>query len=121
VAKPRGGAHHPYPRSARINQILREIISDTIVRLGDVDERIGMLTVTGVETTEDLRQATVFLDSLSQSAAEALEDRRAQIQASVNAQTRMKRTPKLSFVADPAIVSGEEVERVIRRLRDDES
>ena len=117
----RGGAHHPYPRTARINQILREIISDTIIRLGDVDDRIGLLTVTGVETTEDLRQATVYLDSLSDVAREALDERRAQIQASVNAQTRMKRTPKLTFLADPAIATGAEVERVIRRLRDDES
>ena len=91
------------------------------MRLGDVDERIGLLTVTGVETAADLRTAKVFMDSLSATAAEALDERRAQIQSSVNAQTRMKRTPKLSFLADPAIASGEEVERVIRRLRDDES
>jgi ribosome-binding factor A len=32
-------------------------------------------------------------------------------------QTRLKRTPKLSFLADPAIAAGEGVEGAIRRLR----
>ena len=121
MAYDRGGGKPPYPRSARVNQILREVISDTIVRLGDTDDRFGLLTVTGVETTPDLRNATVFLDSLTPEAREALDERRAQIQSSVNAQTRLKRTPKLSFVIDPAVKSGESVEEIIRRLHDDQS
>ena len=56
------GSHHPYPRSARVNQILREVISDKLTRISDIDDRIGIVTVTGVETTQDLRQAMVFLD-----------------------------------------------------------
>jgi len=113
-------SHHPYPRSARVNQILREVISEELLRLSDVDERLGFLTVTGVETTADMRQAMVFLDSLDPGRAEALEERRAQIQSSVNAQTRLKRTPKLSFMADPAIASGNAVEDVLRRQHHDD-
>ena len=59
------GGRHPYPRSARVNQILREVISDELLRISDVDERLGLLTVTGVETTPDMRQAMVYLDSLT--------------------------------------------------------
>ena len=51
----------------------------------------------------DMRQAVVFFDSLSDEARVALEEHRAQIQAAVNVQTRLKRTPKLSFMADPAV------------------
>ena len=111
---------HPYPRSARVNEILREVISDVIVRLEDLDDRLGLLTVlltvTGVETTPDLRHATVYFDSLTPEAKAGLEDRRAQIQGQVNAQTKMKRTPKLDFRIDPAVRSGESVEEIIRRL-----
>jgi ribosome-binding factor A len=113
-------SNHPYPRSARVNQILREVISDELVRISDIDERLGFLTVTGVETTPDLRQAMVYLDSVSDLAKEALEEHRVQIQASVNAQTRLKRTPKLSFMADPAIASAEAVEELLRRQRHDD-
>ena len=112
------GGHHPYPRSARVNEILREVISDTLVRLADVDDELGLLTVTGVDTSPDLRQAVVFLDSLSEGAASALDAHRGQIQASVNAQTRLRRTPRLVFRADPAVASGEVVEEILRRQRD---
>lgn len=113
-------SHHPFPRSARVNEILREVISEELVRLADIDDRIGFLTVTGVDTTPDMRGAVVFLDSLDDEAKTALEERRAQIQASVNTQTRMKRTPKLSFMADPAIAAGDAVEEAIRRAHHDD-
>jgi len=48
-----------------VNQILREVISDELTRISDIDDRIGIVTVTGVETTQDLRQAMVFFDSLT--------------------------------------------------------
>jgi ribosome-binding factor A len=114
------GSRHPYPRTARVNQILREIISDELVRLSDIDERLGLLTVTGVDTTADLSQAMVFFDSLSDEARVALDERRAQIQSSVNVQTRLKRTPRLTFMADPAIASGAAVEEILRRRTHDD-
>jgi ribosome-binding factor A len=115
------GGHHPYPRSARVNQILREVISDELVRLADVDDRLGLLTVTDVTTSPDLRHAIIFLDSLNDVARDALEERRAQIQAVVNVQTKLKRTPKLSFRTDPAVASGEAVDELLRRAHRDDS
>jgi ribosome-binding factor A len=115
------GSHHPYPRSARVNEILREVISDELVRISDVDDRLGLLTVTGVETSPDMRHALVYFDSLSEGARAALEERRAQIQGAVNVQTRLKRTPKLTFKADPAVASGEAVEELLRRQRHDDA
>ncbi len=109
---------HGYPRVARVNEILREVISDALVRWADDDSRLGFLTVTGVETAPDLRQATVYFDSLPPTAAEALEEGRVALQAVINQQTRMKRTPRLIFRADPAVAAGEAVERILRRPRD---
>jgi ribosome-binding factor A len=57
---------------------------------------------------------------LSPEALAALEERRGQIQASVNAQTRLKRTPKLTFLADPAIASGSAIEEILRRQSHDD-
>ncbi len=114
------GSHHPYPRTARVNQILREVISDELVRISDVDDRLGFLTVTGVQTSPDMRQAMVYFDSLSDGVRVALEELRGQIQGAVNAQTRLKRTPKLSFMADPAVASGTAVEELLRRQHHDD-
>ena len=66
----------PYPRTARVNQVLREIVADALERLSDIDDRLRMITVTSVDTAPDLRQAIVYLSSLSDEAAEALDDER---------------------------------------------
>ena len=56
------------------------MISDELARITDVDDRFGLLTVTGIETTPDMRQAMVFFDSLSDEDKVALEEHRAQLQ-----------------------------------------
>jgi ribosome-binding factor A len=38
----------------------------------------------------------------------------------VNAQTRLKRTPKLAFMVDPAIASAEAIDELLRRQRHDD-
>ncbi len=115
------GSHHPYPRTARVNQILREVLSEELVRLADRVEGLGMLTVTDVATSPDLRQAVVYFDSLAEGARALLEEHRGELQAAVNAQTRLKRTPRLSFAPDPAVAQGEVVEELLRRHRHDDA
>ena len=112
----RGAA--PYPRSLRVNQVLRQVVAEELERLADADERLRLVTVTSVDTAPDLRHATVFLSSLSREAAAALDDRRVQVQRAVGRQVQMKRTPQLAFVQDPAVVAGDRVEAVLRRIRE---
>ena len=105
-----------YPRSARINQVLREVLAEAIERLADTDDRFLLLTVTGVETDPDLRHAKVWLASLSEEHEAALEAVRVRLQAAVGRQVHLKRTPLLSFAADPAVSTGERVEEILRGL-----
>lgn len=107
-----------FARSLRVNQVLRQVLAEEIERLADADERLRLVTVTSVDTAPDLRSATVYLSSLAPDAADALAERRPHLQQTVNRQTRMKRTPLLAFDVDPAVVSGNRVEDVLRRLRD---
>jgi len=115
--KPRAlGGAAPYPRKLRVNEVLRQIVAEGLERLADADERLRLVTVTSVDTSSDLRNATVYLGTLDREAAEALEERRTQLQRDVGRQVRMKRTPRLQFAADPAGAAGERVEEVLRRL-----
>ncbi|HLI55241.1 MAG TPA: 30S ribosome-binding factor RbfA [Acidimicrobiales bacterium] len=107
---------HPYPRSARLNEVLREILADALERMEDLDERLGMLTVTAVECEPDLRHATVYLSSLSEEEAGALAGARVRLQAAISRQVRLKRTPQLRFSADPAVAAGQRIEDILRRL-----
>src|ERR671917_439826 len=49
-------------RMRRVNEALREVLSEAV---GDLkDPRIGFVTVTGVETSPDLRHARVYVSVL---------------------------------------------------------
>ncbi len=105
-----------FPRTARVNEVLREVIADALERLADSDERLGLLTVTAVDTTPDLQRAVVYVASLSDEVAAALVSRRAELQRQVARQVRMKRTPHLEFEPDPAVAHGWRVEEILRHL-----
>ncbi|HEX4539980.1 MAG TPA: ribosome-binding factor A [Acidimicrobiales bacterium] len=105
-----------YPRTARVNEVLREVVAGEIERLSDHDERLLLVTVTAVVSEPDLRHATVFLSSLGDTAREGLEQQRFRLQAAIGRQVRLKRTPQLTFSADPGVAEGERVEEILRRL-----
>lgn len=115
-----GANERRYLRTARINELLREVLADELERLADVDERLELVTITGVDTDVDLRHATVLLSSLSDEMAAALELARVRLQAAVARQIRLKRTPQLAFAADPAVAAGNRVEGILREIRDTE-
>ena len=72
--------------------------------------------VTDVVTAQDLREAVVYVSSMSEEAADALGERRAALQRAVASQSRMKRTPRLSFQVDPAVTQGAAIDEALRRL-----
>jgi ribosome-binding factor A len=110
------GAARRYPRSARVNEILREVLADELERMEDSDERLGLLTVTAVQCDPDLRHALVLFSSLGEAEERALADVRVRLQAAVSTQVRLKRTPQLRFAADPAVAEGLKIEEILRRL-----
>jgi len=106
-----------YPRTARVNHVVQEVVADELERIDD--DRLELVTVTGVEVDPDLRHATVWLSSLSESAEEALAQHRVRLQAAIARQMRMKRTPELRFRTDPAVETGQRVEDILRGLEED--
>ena len=49
-------------RKRRVNEAIKQVLSDTIPTLKD--PRIGFVTVTGVEATKDFQHATVYVSVL---------------------------------------------------------
>ncbi|MGH9210429.1 MAG: 30S ribosome-binding factor RbfA [Acidimicrobiales bacterium] len=114
-----------FPRTARLNHLIHEIVAEEIERLDD--DRLGFLTIVAVEVGGDLRHATVWYSSMpaegdSEDAAaavdEALEDARREIQAAIARQARLKRTPELVFKPDPVLREAERVESILRDIGD---
>ena len=92
------------------------MVADTLERTADTDERLRLLTVTAVEVSADLRHARVYLSSLPSEAAESLAEHRVQLQQAIARDVRMKRTPQLTFAADPGVAAGSKVEEILRHL-----
>jgi ribosome-binding factor A len=109
-----------FPRAARINEVLRQVLAEEIERLVDTDERLTLLTITAVETDRDLRRAVLLFSRLGPTEIEALDEARVRLQATVARQVRLKWTPLLSWEQDPAIVDGQRVEDILRNLREED-
>jgi len=90
----------------RVNEAVRQVLSEAVGELKD--PRIGFVTVTGVETSPDLRHARVFVSVLGseeeqrQSLA-GLEAAHGVLQGWLARELRLKRTPQLVFEYDPTV------------------
>jgi len=115
----RGIPRTGYDRTLRVNQVIRQVLGDQLERLADAEDRLAMVTITEVEISPDLSTAKVFFASLSPEQAEALEERRGQLQAAVNREITLKRTPKLTFLVDPSIEAGSRIDELLRRTTED--
>jgi ribosome-binding factor A len=100
----------------RINEVLREVIGAASAELSD--PRIGFVTVTSVETSPDLRAAKVFVSVLGSEEERAdtitgLRSSHGVIQSKIAAETRMKRTPTLTFHYDETVEQGMRISQLL--------
>jgi ribosome-binding factor A len=103
----------------RVNEAVRQVLSETVPELKD--PRIGFVTVTGVETSPDLRQARVFVSVLGSErkrdqSLEGLAAAHGVLQARIARELRLKRTPQLAFEYDPTVERGVRMSRLIDEL-----
>jgi len=100
----------------RINEVLREVIGAAIGELSD--PRIGFVTVTSVETSPDLRAARVHVSVLGseqerEATLEGLRSSHGVLQSKIAAETRMKRTPTLTFHYDETVEQGMRISKLL--------
>ena len=115
-----------YPRTARLNALLREIVADFVERIDD--DRLGFLTVTGVEVDSDLNTAEVFVSILDAPGDEAsdeelltiLDEYRTPLRGEIGRSARLRKTPEVVFAFDPAVRAGARIEDILATLNDDD-
>ena len=104
----------------RVNEAVREVLSARLAA-GLKDPRIGFVTVTSVDTSPDLRHARVYVSVLGvrgserEASLEGLTASHGYLQAQVNDELHMKRTPRLEFVYDDSVDRGMRITELIDR------
>ncbi|MEM9616278.1 MAG: 30S ribosome-binding factor RbfA [Actinomycetota bacterium] len=116
---PRPATKRHFPRTSRLNNLLQEIVADHLERIDD--ERLGFLTVTGVEVDADLNKAQVFISTLADESydaetLEALEEYRRGVQADIAREARLRKTPEIVFAFDPAVRAGARIDDILATL-----
>ena len=107
----------------RVNEAIKEVLGAAMPGLKD--PRIGFVTITGVETTPDLRHARVFVSVLGserkrERSLQGLEAAHGILQSRLAHELRMKRTPQLTFEYDPTVERGVRMTKLIDELAPDD-
>jgi ribosome-binding factor A len=115
-------AGRPFPRTARVNELVHQIVAEQLERIDD--ERLDLVTVMSVLVDPDLRHAVVYVDTPTGADRDdeviaALAEHRAALQAAVGRQARLKRTPELAFRPDDVERTAARVEDILRHLHED--
>jgi ribosome-binding factor A len=117
-----------YPRTARVNEVMLEVLADELERMSD--PRLELVTLTGVDVTRDLAYATVYYSTLAATAADApassgekagdaLKSAAPHLRGLVGRQMRIRQVPKLTFEPDPGIIAGQRIEEILRGIHHD--
>jgi len=109
----------PYKRSQRVSDLLRKEIADIIVyRLKD--PRIGFITVTGVDVTDDIKMARVYVSVFQaeerKTTLEILNSAKSFIRSELSRRLRMKFIPIIEFRLDTSIEYGNRIESLLKEI-----
>jgi ribosome-binding factor A len=111
----------PYKRSQRVGHLLRKEVSDIIMNRVK-DPRLGFLTVTDVEVTEDLKLARVYVSVLKdedkETTFEILNSAKSFVRSELGRRLRMKSIPAVEFRLDTTVQYGARIEKLLKQIRD---
>lgn len=109
-------------RLDRVNQLIKEEIS-TVLQRELKDPRLGFVTVTGVETSKDLRSAKVFVSVLGAeeqwtASLAALASARGFVRNWLRQHLDLRVTPEIEFRPDRSMEHAARIQQLLRKLPD---
>jgi ribosome-binding factor A len=110
-------------RADRVAEAVREEVA-TFLRSGAKDPRlVGLVTVTAVDVTRDLRQARIFVSILGtdmerSATVDALESMKAHLRTRLAKSLRLRVAPEVSFKLDESVARAARIESLLAQVRD---
>jgi len=110
----------PYKRSQRVRDLLKEEIADIIMHKMK-DPRIGFVTVTGVDLTDDLKMAIVYVSVLKEeekaASLEILNAAKSFVRSELSKRVRLRFIPSIDFRTDASIEYGSKIDKLLDDIR----
>jgi ribosome-binding factor A len=112
----------PHHRIERVNAVIKEILSEIVLK--DVkDPRLGLVTVTGVNTTADLSAARVFFSVMGDEAQrqvtlKILRGASGYMRHTIARELDVKVAPELRWVYDDSLDRAFRIEQVLHEAGD---
>ncbi|EPY04044.1 ribosome-binding factor A [Paenibacillus sp. E194] len=108
-------------RSGRVGEQMKKELSQ-LIQTEIKDPRIGFITVTGVDVTNDLSQAKVYLSVMGneeqkEQSMKALEKASGFLRSEIGKRIRLRHTPELLFKIDSSIEYGSHIEKLLGEIR----
>jgi ribosome-binding factor A len=112
-----------YRRTDRVNELLREEIS-LVMRSEVRDPRVGLATVTAVDTSPEMDHARVYVTALGDEEERAevvtgLRSAASFIRGQLSKRLRMRRVPELHFEYDRVLDEATRIEQLLREALPD--
>lgn len=110
-------------RAQRLSELMKKEISD-IIQKGIKDPRIGFVTVTDVDVSNDLRSAKVFVsvfgsDDEKLRTLEGLESAKGFIRSEIGKRISLRFTPEIIFRFDESIARSARILELLKTVQDD--
>ncbi|WP_238653751.1 30S ribosome-binding factor RbfA [Paenibacillus piscarius] len=111
-------------RAGRVGEQIKKELSQ-LIQSGLKDPRVGFVTVTGVDVTNDLSQAKVYLsvfgDEAQQSdSLKAIEKAGGFLRSEIGKAIRLRHTPELIFKIDESVAYGSHIEKLLGEIEKNE-
>lgn len=112
-------------RKERVEELIREEVSQ-ILRQRVSDPRIGFVSITGVEMSPDLKNASIYVSIFSEESkkVEAMDGLHAAtgfIRRELGQMLELRSTPQIRFVRDDSLERGSRILNVMQRLENEKS
>ncbi|KAB2335462.1 30S ribosome-binding factor RbfA [Cytobacillus gottheilii] len=111
-------------RSNRVGEQMKKELGEIIGRKIK-DPRIGFVTVTDVQVTGDLQQATVYISVLGdeeqrENTLRGLAKAKGFIRSEIGQRIRLRKTPEILFEFDESIDYGNRIESLLHQIQDEQ-
>ncbi|ACI20500.1 MULTISPECIES: 30S ribosome-binding factor RbfA [Thermodesulfovibrio] len=110
----------PYKRAQRLKVLLKEEVAEIILHKIK-DPRLGFITVTDVELSDDLRIAKVFISVLKtedrQLTLQILNDAKGFVRSEIAKRLRIKIIPTFEFLFDESIDRGFRIDQLLKEIK----